>query len=445
MRKETEKEAPKQNRKEKSQYSSTSSAENEVKIGASEIEDEIQLERREAYIEPLTRDFLRRLIRAEEKNTNLAPVYIPGMGFVYQLNGYNTQDGYPAKISREFLENLARLDILEKNFFDSVSTCPSCQSTAMTIHGRCPNCKSHHIKKTSLTEHIPCGNIDQRDKYIQNRCPRCNQPLIEGQIRDMGRWYTCQECNERFEHPEYDIICRNCQNKFTIEQAKVVEISKYSLSDKRKKEIQQNVVSIESIGQILTSIGFTITTPGIAIGQKSGMQHHFSMLAKKEDQGQEWTVAVDHAVAESEVQASPLILYLYKTSEVSVDLPIFVAIPKLSENAKKIAQGHKILLIEGYQEEIGQIIETKKAIESRLNQLASEPPIAFSSPGEHENNEKRKITIPKEPKMKPQLFETMTTIHPQTENNTKKTAILSKLKRTVKNTVEDFKKTNEEE
>jgi predicted RNA-binding Zn-ribbon protein involved in translation (DUF1610 family) len=239
----------------------------------------------------------------------------------------------------------------------------------MTLHDRCPKCKSHNVEKTSLTEHISCGYIDQKDKYIDNKCPKCGELLIEGQYRNMGRWYVCQECNEKFENPEFDLVCRNCNKNFSIKQAQVTVIPKFSLNLNRKKEIRQNVASLESIRAILADLDFKVEIPGFAIGQKSGMQHHFSLLAKKEINGQEVVVALDHAVSESEVQASPLILYIYKTSELKVDIPIFIAMPELSETAKKIAQGHDILLIEGSTEGKEEIEKIKLAIQNRIEQM----------------------------------------------------------------------------
>ena len=77
-------------------------------------------------------------------------------------------------------------------------------------------------------------------------------------------------------------------------------------------------------------------------------------------------IALDHAVSEPEVSSSPLILYIYKTSEVKVDIPIFVAMPALNETAKKIAQGHEILLIEGSADEKEVIEKIKSQIESKI-------------------------------------------------------------------------------
>ncbi|MGA3290334.1 MAG: hypothetical protein ABSD42_08865 [Candidatus Bathyarchaeia archaeon] len=337
-------------------------------INAIDVEDKIELERREAYIEPETRDLLRKLLQDGDKK-EIIPFYTPGSGFVYQVTSSTSGKNETDQLSRDCLENLVQLGILQKSFFESVSTCPHCESTIMTLHNRCPKCKSHNVDKTSLTEHIPCGYIDQRNKYIQDRCPKCGEPLLEGQYRNMGRWYVCQECGEKFENPEFDLICRNCNKNFTIKEAQVTEIPKFSLNLTRKKEIRQNVASLENIRTLLADLGFSIEMPGLTIGQKSRMQHHFSLIAKKQISGQEIVIALDHAVSESEVQSSPLILYLYKISEVKVDIPIFVAIPALSDTAKKIAQGNNILLIEGSTEQGEAITKIKNEIEERINQI----------------------------------------------------------------------------
>ena len=152
---------------------------------------------------------------------------------------------------------------------------------------------------------------------------------------------------ERFETPESDIICRSCGKKFAQKEADAKEVPKYGLNISKLTEIRQNVASLEDIRVVLEELGFDIKIPGLTIGEKSGIQHHFSLLAKKQVGDQEIVIALDHAVSEVEVQASPLILYIYKTSEVKVDIPIFVAMPKLQDTARKIAQGHNILLVEG--------------------------------------------------------------------------------------------------
>jgi hypothetical protein len=342
-------------------------------INTANIEDKIELARKDAYIEPQTRDLLRKLLE-EGDDEEIIPIYSPAAGFEYKTACSPQENTEECNLSRETLENLSQLGILKKTFYESVSICPNCQSTILTLHNRCPKCKNHNVQKTSLTEHIPCGYIDQRNKYINDRCPKCGDPLVEGEYKNMGRWYICQECGEKFENPEFDLKCQQCCKTFVIKEAQVTDVPKFSLNLARKKEIRQNVASLETIKKLLTELKFNIQIPGLIVGQKSGMTHHFSLIAKKQVNDQEINIALDHSVSEIEIQPSPMILYLYKTSEVKVDIPIFVAVPKLSETTQKIAQGHNILIIEGSTDAPEVLNRIKKEIEDRISQVTQNKP-----------------------------------------------------------------------
>ena len=221
-----------------------------------------------------------------------------------------------------------------------------------------------------MTEHIPCGYIGQRDKYIDDNCPKCGELLIEGQYRNMGRWYICQECSEKFENPEFDLKCRTCSKSFSLKEAQVTDVPKFSLNLTRKKEIRQNVSSLENIKELLSELNFNIHMPGFLVGQKSGMNHRFSLVAEKQVNDQEIVVALDYSVSETEIQPSPMILYIYKTSEIKVDIPIFVAVPKLSETTQKMAQGHNILIIEGSTES-SEVTDSNKKRTRRKNRTGN--------------------------------------------------------------------------
>ena len=343
----------------------------ELMLTGSEAVEEIELKRMEAYLERPAQNLLRNLLESGKEAETL-PTYDPSFGFRYKTVESAFNENVPPGEAEELLERLYHLGILRKSFFDTVSACPVCGSTSITLHYCCPRCTSRHIAKTGLTEHIPCGNIDERGNYYQGRlvpaCPKCGAELVEGEYRDMGLWYICRECGEKFEHPNLDLICRKCDNQFTIQTAIVREISKYALNPSREHEVRQNVTSLESINELLTELGFSVEMPASAIGEKSGIQHNFSLIAKKKLGDRENIIAVDHAVGDIEVGASPLILYTYKISEVKVDLPIFVAIPKLSETAKRIAQGYNLLVIEGIPQEKEQLAMLQDEIQKRLNE-----------------------------------------------------------------------------
>jgi hypothetical protein len=119
-------------------------------------------------------------------------------------------------------------------------------------------------------------------------------------------------------------------------------------------------------------LGFDVEMSASATGERSGIQHTFSLIARQGDEEQENAVVIDHAVEDTEVGASPLILFIYKISEIKVDLPIFIAIPRLSETGKRIAQGYNILVIEGIPKEREQLAQLHAEIEKRLNERRDE-------------------------------------------------------------------------
>ena len=86
-------------------------------VNSLDVEDKIELERREAYIEPQTRDLLRKLLQEGDKK-ELIPVYTPGIGFVYQITCSSSGKTETDQLSRDCLENLVELDILHKSFYE---------------------------------------------------------------------------------------------------------------------------------------------------------------------------------------------------------------------------------------------------------------------------------------------------------------------------------------
>ena len=83
----------------------------ESKVFKSDIgqEDKIELERKEAYIEPKTRSLLRKLLQGGDKE-EIIPTYALSLGFVYQTTDPNPTGDEKEKISQK---------IVWKTWFDS--------------------------------------------------------------------------------------------------------------------------------------------------------------------------------------------------------------------------------------------------------------------------------------------------------------------------------------
>ena len=62
----------------------TNSNKQKETVKTMDLEDKIELQRREAYIKPKTRDLLRKLLQAGDKE-EIIPVYTSGVGFVYPI------------------------------------------------------------------------------------------------------------------------------------------------------------------------------------------------------------------------------------------------------------------------------------------------------------------------------------------------------------------------
>lgn len=102
-----------------------------------------------------------------------------------------------------------------------------------------------------------------------------------------------------------------------------------------------------------------------------------------------------------------------------MDIPIFVAFPRFSDTAKKIAQGHNIILIEGSPDEPDNVARIKMEIQSRLNGRPKPSPDSTET-GETSVKAQQKTSQAaqreaeeEEKKAQVQLFTTTSTIHPE--------------------------------
>ena len=68
------------------------SGNNDEQVEVSNQEDKMELARRDAFIDPKTRDLLRQLLQLGDK-AEITPVYDPQEGFVYRTNNLDLKDG----------------------------------------------------------------------------------------------------------------------------------------------------------------------------------------------------------------------------------------------------------------------------------------------------------------------------------------------------------------
>ncbi len=249
-----------------------------------------------------------------------------------------------------FLNKLSDAGVLEKKIFDKVIFCPKCSSPDVSFHYCCPFCKSFDIQKSSLIEHVKCGymdvepNFSEGDKYV---CPKCHEELkkIDVDYRKAGVWCTCKECNKSFDIPVPDHFCRSCHANSTFEEAFIRDVYSYTLKASVRAESSLSWFLADAVRNFLLNEGLTVDSPALLKG-KSGANHSFDIVAYKSDKSKKLIVIDLDISTESVVSEQPVIALFAKIFDVSPERAYLIAVPKLSENAKKMAELYNIRAIE---------------------------------------------------------------------------------------------------
>jgi hypothetical protein len=301
--------------------------------------------RLELYKDRGTQAFLSKFLSGEI--SVLDPVYDPKLGYRYPLVESVVSDVSGVD---PFLNKLYEAGILERKLYDKVIYCPKCGSANISIHYCCPYCKSVDVQRSALIEHVKCGYMDveknfrKADKLI---CPKCGGELrkLDVDYRKAGMWCTCNECNRSFDIPIVAHFCRDCHVSFTFEDAVIKDVYAYSLNEEVRGEASLSWVMITPIRDFLVESGFEVESPAFLKG-KSGANHMFDIVARMEgDEGK--IIVIDLSTStENAVSEQPVIALFAKMFDVSPDSAYLIAVPKMNENGKKMAELYNIKIIE---------------------------------------------------------------------------------------------------
>ncbi len=282
----------------------------------------------------------------------LEPVYDPKTGYHYPVVEAIFGD---ASQVEPFLNKLHAAGILEKKLYDKIIFCPKCDSAAISVHYCCPFCKSFNIQKSSLIEHMKCGYMDIEENFLEGNkyiCPKCHEPLkkIDVDYKKAGIWCICEDCSKSFDIPVPLHFCRNCHTDSTFEEAIIKDVYSYTLTENVKAESFLNWFVVAAIREFLIKGGLTVESPALLKG-KSGANHSFDIVACRDDAPQKMIVVDLATSTEHAVSEQPVIALFAKIFDVSPERAYLIAIPKLSENGKKMAELYKIHAIEAENQE----------------------------------------------------------------------------------------------
>ena len=318
-----------------------------------------KIKRAELYRDHNTQVFLSKFLSGEI--SELKPVYDPKLGYSYPIVETIIGDALDAE---DFLIKLYEAGILERRLYDKIIYCPKCGSANVSVHYCCPYCKSFNIQKSSLIEHVKCGYMDVEGNFRKvNKlvCPKCHEEMKKPDVdyRKAGIWCTCKDCDKSFDIPVTAHFCRDCHANSTFEDAVIKDVYAYSLKEEVKEEAAVGWVVIAPIKEFLEEDGFEVESPAFLKG-KSGANHMFDIVAYKGDITREVTVIDLASSTENAVPEQPVIALFAKIFDVSPDNAYLIAIPKMSENGKKMAELYNIKVVEAKnQKEVMKVLEDK--------------------------------------------------------------------------------------
>lgn len=109
--------------------------------------------------------------------------------------------------------------------------CPRCSSVRVAQTFHCPKCRGTNFKQDKIIEHYKCGNVTSGSTYIDDKCPKCHNTIkgygVDYRVQD--NMYSCNTCGDIFAEILSEYLCLRCNDKFKIEQAKLLTSSGFSL------------------------------------------------------------------------------------------------------------------------------------------------------------------------------------------------------------------------
>jgi hypothetical protein len=318
------------------------------------------MKRTELYKDTNTQVFLSKFLSGEI--AELEPVYDSKIGYRYPIVEAIIGGASEAE---ELLNELYEVGILERTLYDKIVCCPKCDSANISVHYCCPYCKSFNIQKSSLIEHVKCGYMDVEGNFRKGNklaCPKCHEELKKPDVdyRRAGIWCVCKDCGKSFDIPTTAHFCRDCHANSTFEDAVIKDVYSYSLKEEVREEAAVGWVVIVPIKEFLQENGFEVESPAFLKG-KSGANHMFDMAAYKGDKTRKVTVIDLASSTEDAVTEQPVIALFAKIFDVSPDNAYLIAIPKMSENGKKMAELYNIKVAEAKNQK-----EAVKALKDKL-------------------------------------------------------------------------------
>ena len=171
-------------------------------------------------------------------------------------------------------------------------------------------------------------------------CPKCGKRIAEGEYRNAGSVYECEECNQQIDTPYVNHWCRDCGKKFNFDNSIYQAAYSYFPRELVKKDMENGILYLSKIADVFKELGLTRLGDTKA-ESKSGFNEVFDAAFE----GNGVKIFLDLLYSEAPIAEFELIKEYGKI--LNVDKNVFVvAVPGLDQRASVIVKSYNINLVE---------------------------------------------------------------------------------------------------
>jgi uncharacterized CHY-type Zn-finger protein len=274
-----------------------------------------------------------------EKKEKVDPAFDLKIGYRYPDVEEAIKFDAPKTIG--FLEQLYNAEILDREVYDMELSCPYCNSSNVSVYYLCPHCQASKIKKTLLLEHMTCGYMGPVASLGEPLiCPKCGKRMAEGEYRNTGSIYECEQCNQQIDTPFVNHWCRVCGKKFNFDNSIYQAAYSYFPRELVKKDMESGILYISKIADVFKELGLS-RLGDAKTESKLGPPEVFDAAFE----GNGAKIFLDLLYSEAPIHESELISEYGKI--LNVDKNVFViAVPGLDQRASVIVKSYNINLVE---------------------------------------------------------------------------------------------------
>lgn len=279
----------------------------------------------------------------DNPNRELSPIFSFEKGYVPEI--VEELEVTP-ETSGELLEMLASKGILDKKFMDVMVLCPHCRSFKIKETFQCFNCSGNKLDKGAALQHYKCEHMGFEREFIDHKCPGCSKELrqIGVDYRKVGTYYRCTDCNEFFGEPNIRYRCLDCKEFFNLGESVWKPVYSYKPNPSKLDELKGSMVTLSSISEHLATNGYDTSPPNIE--GRSKVRHTFDMIGIKNGT----SVVADMNVNKKGVSSEPVLTFYAKMLDVSPTEKFFIAVPRLTDDARNLATMYGIEVVEARDE-----------------------------------------------------------------------------------------------